>query len=191
MKFRLAESGDSQALLHIYAQYVNTPVTFEYELPSVQEFSERIESISAWYPYLVCEVEGGIAGYAYAHRFRSREAYQWSVELSVYLDQAHVSHGLGGMLYDRLMTLLKMQEVRTAYACVTVPNTRSEALHRAMGFQLLGIWKNAGYKNGKWHDVAWYEKQLRNYDEHPVPLKKFSDIPADGIREILDSDVSF
>ena len=103
MEIRFVVPDDSRALLDVYAQYVDTPVTFECALPSEHEFSERIAAVSAWYPWLVCGEGGQIAGYACAHRYMEREAYQWGAELSVYLDRNHTSRGLGKRLYRMLM----------------------------------------------------------------------------------------
>ena len=133
MNIRLARSGDSAALLRIYAQYIDTPVTFEYTLPSENEFAARIGAISAEYPYLVCEEDGETLGYAYAHRQAEREAYQWNAELSVYLDPASTSRGIGARLYRMLLDILLLQGVRTAYALVTLPNRKSERLHASLG----------------------------------------------------------
>lgn len=127
---RFAAPDDAAALLRIYAQYIETPITFEYTLPSEEEFARRIRDIQAVYPYLVYIEDGEVLGYAYAHRFQERAAYQWGAELSVYLDRGCVSHGIGSQLYTLLLELLRLQNVRTAYALVTLPNTKSEALHR-------------------------------------------------------------
>lgn len=109
MEIRFVVPDDSRALLDVYAQYVDTPVTFECALPSEHEFSERIAAVSAWYPWLVCGEGGQIAGYACAHRYMEREAYQWGAELSVYLDRNHTSRGLGKRLYRMLMEILIRQ----------------------------------------------------------------------------------
>ena len=127
MRIRLARPEDSAALLRIYAQYIHSPVTFEYALPTEPEFAARIGRISETYPYLVCEENGGISGYAYAHRQAEREAYQWNAELSVYLDAA-ASRGRGTRLYRMLLDILPLQGVRSAYALVTLPNAASERL---------------------------------------------------------------
>ena len=131
---RFVRADDSAALLRIYAGYIDTPVTFECALLSERAFAERIAAISAEYPYLVCEEEGAVVGYAYAHRQRDREAYQWNAELSVYLDPAYTRQGLGGRLYRILLDMLRLQGIRTVYAGVTVPNPASERLHESMGF---------------------------------------------------------
>lgn len=171
MIIRFVSAEDADELLEIYGQYIDTPVTFEYTLPTREEFQERIRFISSFYPNLVCEDNGKIIGYAYAHRQMERAAYQWNAELSIYLDSACVSRGIGTKLYTYLMDLLAQQGVKTVYGVVTLPNARSEGLHASLGFRLLGIHKNTGYKNGRWHDVAWFEKPLAPYEADPSPIR--------------------
>ena len=111
----------------------------------------------------------GVLGYAYAHRQAERAAYQWNAELSIYLDPACTSRGLGRRMYAILLELLRLQGIRTAYGCVTLSNEKSNRLHLGMGFSLVGVYHNAGYKCGRWWDVAWYEKSLASYGEAPAP----------------------
>lgn len=170
MNIRFASEQDAPALLAIYEKYIPTAVTFETELPTAEDFAGRIRSITAMYPYLVLEEDRRAVGYAYAHRARERAAYDWYVELSVYLDPAYTGRGLGKTLYTLLMDLLAMQGIRTVMGCVTLPNPASEALHAALGFRLAGISPKAGYKDGMWHDVAWYEKPLGDYPVPPPPV---------------------
>lgn len=170
MKLRFATEKDCRSLLAIYAQYIDTAVTFECRLPSEEEFAGRIRAIACNYPYLACEEQGRIVGYAYAHRQMEREAYQWNAELSIYLDRAFTSQGLGRRLYGALLELLRLQGVKTVYGGVTLPNAGSEELHRALGFQLLGIYHHTGFKCGKWHDVGWFEKALAPYADNPPPV---------------------
>lgn len=176
---RFVTEEDAQALLAIYAHYIDTEITFEYELPTEEEFRERIRTVSEEYPYLIYEEEGTICGYAYAHRQLERAAYQWNVELTVYLHPAVVSRGIGRKLYERLLQLLTEQGICNAYSLITRPNEKSEKLHEAMGFTLMGILKNTGYKNGKWRDVSWYEKQLNPYPENPIPFRKITELLTD------------
>lgn len=185
MNIRFAVPADAPSLLRIYAQYMDTPVTFECTLPSQQEFAGRIASIGSEYPYLVCEEEGAIVGYAYAHRQMERETYQWNAELSIYLDEAVTSRGIGTRLYRILMELLKRQGVKTVYGGVTVPNEKSERLHKSLGFVRLGTYRNTGYKCGKWHDVAWFEKQIGTYDPNPKPILPIICIPKETLEDIL------
>ena len=185
MSFRLAEAADSAALLKIYGEYLDTPITFECELPSEEAFAQRIISISREYPYIVAQVDGRIVGYAYAHRQAERAAYQWNAELSVYLDREYTSRGLGRRLYSALIDILCLQGIHTVYGCVTVPNEKSEGLHRAMGFHRLGTYRNTGYKCGAWRDVAWFEKGIAPYDRDPAPILPVEQIPREALTDIL------
>ncbi len=160
MHIRFATEADSAAILDIYAQYIHTPITFETQLPTLPAFTARIRETMASYPYLVCEQNGNIVGYAYAQRQMERDAYQWNAVLSVYLSAAHTAKGLGKRLYTSLIELLKLQGICTVYGVVTLPNAPSERLHESLGFRLLGTYQKTGYKCGQWLDVAWYEKRI-------------------------------
>lgn len=145
---RQACPEDAEAVLEIYAPYIkNTNITFEYEVPSLSAFRERMEGIMEGYPYLVCEIDGVMAGYAYAHRYKERAAYQWDAELSVYLREEYAHRGIGRAFYTALMEILKEQNVRNVYGIVTSPNPPSEALHAAMGFRLFGVSQKT--------DISW------------------------------------
>ena len=157
---RIASEADAAALLSIYGRYIDTSVTFEYTLPATEAFRARIRDILAEYPYLVWEEGGRILGYAYAHRFRERAAYRWGAELSVYLDPDARGRGLGRTLYEALIRLLILQGVKTVYGCITLPNDASVGLHEAMGFTRAGVFRSAGWKGGRWHDIVWYERVL-------------------------------
>lgn len=185
MLIRLATPEDGRALLEIYAQYIETPITFEYALPAEQEFAARIRGISERYPYIICEENHKIAGYAYACRYREREAYQWDVEASVYVDQNSTSKGLGKRLYRILIEILRLQGVKNVYGGVVPPNIKSEALHKSLGFQILGTAQNTGYKNGKWHDVIWFQKQIGEYDAAPRPVMPVNQLPCGQVQKIL------
>ena len=187
MKLRFAVPEDAKALLAIYAQYIDTNITFEYSLPSEEEFAARIRSFTGIYPYLVCEDGGRIVGYAYAHRIQERAAYQWNAELSIYLDSAVRTHGLGRRLYTVLMDLLRMQGVKTVYGIVTSPNEPSERLHESMGFARIGVMHNTGYKNGAWHDVTYFEKALAPYENDPKPVTPIGTLPEDAVQKTLAS----
>lgn len=186
---RFAKTEDTEALLDIYGQYMDTPITFEYELPLKEEFAGRIRDIGSYYPYLVWEENGKIAGYGYAHRHMERAAYQWNAELSVYVDKDHHRSGIGGKLYQALIEILQRQNIHTVYGCITLPNEKSVGLHEAMGFTKVGIYHHAGYKCGKWHDVIWYEKAIREFEANPQPIRSMHEIPEQKLAAIL-KDVS-
>jgi len=184
---RMATLQDAEKILAIYAPYVeNTAVSFEYEVPSLHAFEQRMEGIMAFYPYLVWEEEGEILGYAYAHRHQERKAYQWNAELSIYLHPDATRRGLGSKLCLALLNLLRLQGVKTAYSCVTLPNAASEALHAKMGFSPAGVWQNAGYKFGLWRNVGWFQKELAPYEENPKDPVSIHDLPQEAIAAVLE-----
>ncbi|MBQ9166069.1 MAG: N-acetyltransferase, partial [Oscillospiraceae bacterium] len=160
MTIRTATPADAPALLAIYANYIATPVTFAYELPTEDGFAWNIMEVQRRYPYLLAEEDGKALGYAYAHPLREFAAYSWDVELTIYLAPDAVGKGVGTRLYNALLKVLTLQGVRNAYGCVTSPNPASEALHEKLGFALVGKFHQTGYKAGAWQDVVWFEKQL-------------------------------
>lgn len=183
---RFAAAKDAAELLEIYAPYVTgTTVSFEYEVPAVEEFRRRVEETSARYPYLVWEEDGALLGYAYAHPYAARPAYQWSAELTVYLRQGVSRRGLGSRLYGALMELLRLQGVRNVYGCVTAENTASVAFHHALGFREAGRFSQVGYKLGRWLDVLWLEKAIASGGE-PQPLVSFPQVDRDRALAVLE-----
>jgi len=181
---RLARMDDVPAMLDIYAPYVReTDVSFEYDVPDLQVFEERFSKFSKHCPWLVCEFDGTIAGYAYAHPFHERAAYKWTAECSIYVDGNCHGRGVGKALYTCLLGTLKMQGYFTAFAGVTVPNAKSEALHASLGFERVGTFKKIGYKNGNWLNVAFFELQFGNYTDKPRQPK--------AIWEVSDSSEFF
>jgi phosphinothricin acetyltransferase len=187
VKLRFAAQEDVPALLAVYSRYIPTCVTFEYTLPSREAFSQRVASISQTYPYLVIEEDGQLLGYAYAHRIAERAAYAWGAELSVYLHPDAAGRGLGKRLYQALMALLELQGVRTVYGLVASPNPASEGLHKSLGFHQSGVQKNAGYKNGRWIDLLWFEKAIGPYSLEPAPLIPIHALPPEAVQRILET----
>ena len=185
-KIRFANESDALELLRIYNQYIDTTITFEYVLPSEDEFRRRIREFSEMYPYLVCEVDGKIAGYAYAHRAFERAAFQWDAEVSIYLDRSVRGKGLGKICYQVLLELLREQGIITVYSLISTPNPRSERLHLNMGFEWIGTHKNTGYKAGKWCDISWFQLQLNPYSENPKPILSIHDLEKAKIEEIME-----
>ena len=177
---RFAVEQDAEELLEIYRPYVETTsITFETQVPTVEEFAGRIREILTKFPYLVIEEDGAILGYAYAHPFHERAAYGWTVESSVYVRQ-DVRHGhIGTLLYQALMERLERQGVRNVCAVVTVPNEPSMAFHARMGFTSAGILPNFGYKLGKWHGVAYLYRHLGPVDVPPKPLLPLKELPLE------------
>ncbi|MBN1892447.1 MAG: N-acetyltransferase [Clostridiales bacterium] len=165
---RPVKQTDAADILAIYAPYVtDTVISFETKVPTIEEFSKRIETIQNDYPYLVCEVDGKVVGYAYASKHRERAAYRYSVEVSVYVALDYHHKGIGKALYKRLFAALDACNYYSAYAGITLPNDKSIGLHKSFGFVEVGIYHNIGYKDGKWLDVIWLEKPLKDYGIPP------------------------
>ena len=187
MNIRFVRPEDVDALRAIYAQYIPTNVTFEYELPSREEFLRRITEFSACHPYIVLEHEGRIVGYSYAHRLWERAAYQWDVELTVYLSRECTGAGLGGKLCNIVLELLKLQGVHTVYSLLGGPNDPSEKMHQSIGFRHIGTHEKSGYKNGVWADVIWYEKNLLPFDPEPAPIRTIHQLPPEQVQAVMDT----
>jgi len=163
-RIRNVKPTDSEAILKIYAPFITeTTISFETEVPSIEEFAARIENISKSYPYLVCEIDNKIVGFAYATKHRERAAYKYSADVSIYITPEYHRHGLGKALYTKLFELLCEREIYTVYAGITLPNDKSVGLHKSLGFKEAGVFHNVGYKFGKWLDVLWLEKPLKDY----------------------------
>lgn len=174
---RLIQPGDYAEVLNIYGVYVqNTVISFEYEIPSLADFSKRIENIISFYPWLVAEWNGQVVGYAYAGRHRERKAYDWSTESSVYVREKYHHQGIAKRLYQALFQLLRLQGIMNVYAGITLPNIKSESFHAAMGFQQVGIYRNIGYKFNQWHDVLWMEHSIQPHINNPPSLYSIEEI---------------
>jgi Sortase and related acyltransferases len=184
--FRQVSELDTEAVLKIYEPYIETPVTFECELPSLEEFQKRIYNFSCNYPYIVCEKNGEIVGYAYAHRFRERAAYDWNVELSIYISRCEHGKGIGKAMYHALIEILKLQNIINVYGGITLPNPKSEGLHKSMGFQCVGTYHDTGFKCGSWHSVEWFEKQISEYNNEPLKFISIQKIAKANIETILE-----
>jgi phosphinothricin acetyltransferase len=164
MKIRAATTEDAAACAAIYAPYVtDTTISFETEPPTQAEMAERIAAAERTHAWLVLEdlEDGGrVVGYAYAGPWRSRPAYRWTCETSIYLEVGRRRRGSGRALYEALLARLAERGYRTAVAGMTLPNEASVALHRAMGFEPVGTFRQVGHKHGQWHDVAWTQRAL-------------------------------
>ncbi len=175
MQLRLATESDVAAMLALYAPYIEqTTVTFEYEVPSQEEFSARFAAVTARFPWYVAEQDGRLLGYAYADRAFERAAFQWDAELSVYLAPEAQGRGIGRALYARLEQTLRELGYCTAYALVTQENAASVAFHRALGYTLRAVLPATGYKHGRWLALYWYEKPLCPKTQAPAPPRPFS-----------------
>ena len=160
---RSATLDDAPALLDIYRPFIeHSAVSFEMQAPSVDEFASRIDKALKGWAWLVAEVDGQCAGYAYGGTHRERAAYRWSVETSVYLHPDFHRRGIARLLYSQLFDVLAEKGYCNAYAGATMPNDASIGFHRSMGFEWIGVFKRVGWKFGKWHDVAWMQRALRD-----------------------------
>ncbi len=177
MLIRFANTADAEAMLDIYSPFiVNSATSFETEVPTIEQFASRITATTQQYPWLVADADGQVAGYAYASKHRERAAYQWSVETSVYVHPSFYRKNIGTHLYTALLSLLKQQGFVNAYAGIALPNIASEKLHKSLGFEEVGVYKNIGFKLGKWHDVKWMAKHLNNHSLDQPPPKGIGSI---------------
>ena len=161
---------DAPACAEIYAPFVTgSAVSFEERAPSAEELARRIATYSERYPWLVAEQDGEVAGFAYAGTHRARAAYRWSVEVSVYVHAEHRREGIGRRLYETLLPLLTRQHLTLAIAGITLPNDASVALHEALGFAPVGVYRRVGFKAGAWRDVGWWERSLADPGPGPPP----------------------
>jgi len=174
-------------MLDIYAPYIaNTSFTFESEVPSIQSFSERIRSYLVNWPWLVCEIDGTIAGYAYASKYRERVGYQWCAECSVYIHDNFQKRGIAKALYAALFEILMRQGYRNVYAVINLPNDRSVRLHERCGFKWFANYENVGYKLGKWKTVGWWQLIINDYDDDPAAPLKFSELNTNIVEKIFE-----
>ena len=150
------------AIAAIYAPYVReTPITFELEPPDAAEMAKRIAQIVPRFPYLVAEHEGGVAAYAYADLYRTRAAYRWVVETTVYVALSAQRRGIGRTLYEALLDRLTQAGYVAAVGVIALPNDASVALHEACGFVHVGTQAGIGFKHHRWHDVGFWQHEPR------------------------------
>ena len=181
---RTANLDDAAALLAIYAPYVEqTAITFEYEVPSLEEFRGRIAHTLRRYPYLVAEENSEILGYAYTGPFGERAAYSWAVETSIYLRQDVRGKGLGKRLYQTLEDVSRAQHVQSLYACIAYPDHddayltgNSVAFHTHLGYTTVGRFPHCAYKFGTWYNMTWMEKTLGKHEKSPAPFVPFPEL---------------
>jgi len=190
---RLANEDDAAAIAEIYAPFCEVGVvSFEYAAPTSEEIAARIRTITAQWPWLVIEVGGITAGYAYAGRHRDRAAYGWAVDTAVYVGSGYRGRGAGRSLYAALFELLTLQGYFKACAGITMPNPASVALHEALGFKLVGVYRGIGYKKGSWHDVAWYEASLQpERPDPPVPQPVPAFVGSEAWGKIMASGAAY
>lgn len=174
---RWAELDDAQALLNIYAPYVReTAITFEYTVPTLLEFKQRMQKTMMKYPYLVAVRGAEILGYAYASEFKNRAAYDWAVETTIYVKQHSRQSGVGKKLYQALEAVLKKQNITNLYACIAYPNPGSIGFHEHVGYQTIGHFSKCGYKLETWYDMIWMEKMIAAHGIKPEPFIRIGDL---------------
>lgn len=182
LTLRLITAADAADVADIYRPIVaSTTISFETEAPGAADIERRIEDTLPTFPWLVCEDRGRIVGYAYASRHRPRAAYRWSVDTSVYVRPDFHRQGVGRGLYASLFRILEAQGFVSAYAGIALPNPGSVGLHEAMGFQPIGIYRNAGFKLGAWHDVGWWQLAIQApvaEPRSPLTLREVQTDPA-------------
>lgn len=182
MIVRLADpAADAASVAAIYRPAVEASIaSFEEIAPAAEDMAARMRAILDRTPWLVAEVDGVVAGYAYAAGHRERAGYRWSVDISVYVDGAAHRRGIGRGLYDALLPILRRQGFVNAYAGIALPNPASVALHEAIGMRLVGVYERVGFKFGAWHDVAWYQLRLlepAGVPAEPIPLPELEPPP--------------
>ncbi len=163
IRVRSATETDAPALLEIYRPYVErTAISFETELPTTEQFAGRIAKCLSTWDWVVAEDDAACLGYAYGTAHRERAAYRWSVETSVYVREDQHRRGVATRVYDALLERLKTKGYCNAFAGIALPNDASVALHERLGFEMIGAFKRVGWKFGRWHDVAWLQRRLRD-----------------------------
>lgn len=178
---RFAVLEDAGAILDIYGPYVeHTPISFEYEVPSLKSFRERMRNIMKEYPYLVYEKEGKVVGYAYGSSYLSRKAFSWDGEVSIYISREERGRGIGRQLYQPLLAMMKEMGIVNAYALIVHPYEASEQFHKKMGFQEEAVFPNVGYKLGQWQNLIYMKKQLNSYSCPPQQRKNFPEIQIEA-----------
>ncbi|MDO5775409.1 MAG: GNAT family N-acetyltransferase [Eubacteriales bacterium] len=181
---RPAEVSDAEQLLKIYAPYVEkTVISFECEVPTIEEFEKRIRNTLKSYPYIVAEQERRILGYAYVGAFKARAAYNWSVETTIYLDKNVQKTGLGKRLYLALEDICKQMGILNMYACIGYPEVEDEYLtknsadfHEHLGYRLVGEFKQCGYKFDRWYNMIWMEKMIGDHVSPQGNIKSFNEV---------------
>ena len=186
---RTAKITDAEELLTIYAPYVEkTAITFEYEVPKLEEFKNRMENTLKRYPYILAEKNGEILGYAYTGAFVGRAAYDWAAETTIYLKENKRRMGIGKKLYERLEEVSKAQNILNLNACISCPRKEDQYLsrnsiqfHEHMGYAIAGEFHKCGYKFGTWYNMVWMEKMLGKHTDMPEPVIPFPDLPGRDI----------
>ena len=184
LHIRVAQPADAAALLKIYAYYVqNTAITFDYDVPTLEEFTEKIVHLLKKYPVLVAESEEGIVGYAYADCFKNKPAYDWAVETTINVEKNCKKTGIGKSLYEELERILKLQNITNLNACIAYPEREDEYLtmdsvrcHEKLGYRMVGEFRQCGYKFNRWYHMVWMEKHIGEHLQKQPSVNFFGDL---------------
>lgn len=193
ISIRVAAIDDAKDLLEIYAPYITeTAVSFEYDVPVLEEFQARIADILQKYPYILAEKDGEILGYAYTRAFVGRAAYDRSVETTIYLKMGKTGMGIGRMLYEALERISKAQNILNLNACIAYPEVEDEHLtmnsvrfHEHLGYRMVGTFHNSGYKFNTWYHMVWMEKIIGEHSASPLPVIPFPELDTEKISHLL------
>ena len=193
IRLRIATTDDAKELLKIYTPYVTgTAITFEYDVPGLEEFQARIADILQKYPYILAEKDGEILGYAYTHAFVGRAAYDWSVETTIYIKKGVTKMGVGRMLYEALERISKAQNILNLNACIAYPEVEDNHLtlnsvrfHEHLGYRMVGTFHNSGYKFDTWYHMVWMEKIIGEHSASPLPVIPFPELNPEELSHLL------
>ena len=187
--YRRVRPSDAAQLATIQGYHIeHSNACFYYEALPESALAEKISLLAPVHPFIVCEQDGEVVGFAYASPMHPQDAYSWSVELTVYIDPGCLHQGLGSGLYSRLLALLRYQGYCHAYACITADNAPSIAMHERFGFRQVGYYPAVGYKGGRWLDVAWLHLPLvEHLPQHPQRPAAFADLPDDVLNAMLNA----
>lgn len=187
IRLRMATVQDAKEINQIYEKYIlETPITFEYDPVPLDEFEERIRGILDKLPYLVCEIDGKIVGYAYVAPFKTRAAFGWDVEITVYLDENYHRRKIGKALYEALFAITKQLGYVNVYALITSANEVSVRMHESMGFEQVGFYPETGFKLGKWWGMYVLNKQIGDRTKKPYPVRRIQELDIVEIQRILE-----
>lgn len=190
---RIATENDAKELLDIYMPYVTeTAISFEYDVPSPEEFQARIVNTLQKYPYIIAEKNSEILGYAYTNAFVGRAAYDRSVENTIYLKKGRTKIGVGRMLYEALERITKAQNILNMNACIACPEIEDEHLtmnsiqfHEHLGYRMVGTFHNSGYKFDTWYHMVWMEKIIGEHSSSPLPVIPFPELDIEKVTHLL------
>lgn len=189
---RVATTDDAKEILDIYTPYIKkTAITFEYDVPSLEEFKDRIKGTLDRYPYIVAINDGEIMGYAYTGAFIGRQAYDRSVSTTIYIKENKRKMGIGKILYEALENITKFQNITNMYACIGYPEIDDEYLtknsaefHEYLGFTIIGTFQKCGYKFNRWYNMIWMEKIISEHSQNPLPIIAFPEISSEALIEL-------